>query len=61
MLWLSFIIIIFLSSIRSIETCYGRYKTSFIYCNVLVGSVSRWNFITLEVQYTIVNHNLQRF
>jgi hypothetical protein len=31
------------------------------YCNVLAGSISQWNFITLKIQYTIVNHNPQRF
>jgi hypothetical protein len=32
-----------------------------MYYNVLVGSVSQWNFITPKVQYTIVNYNPQCF
>jgi hypothetical protein len=31
------------------------------YCNVLVGSISQWNFITLKLQYTIVSYSPQRF
>jgi hypothetical protein len=35
-------------------------KKIYIYiyiCNVLVGSISRWNFITLKIQYTTINYN----
>jgi hypothetical protein len=32
-----------------------------IYCNVLVGPISQWNFITLKVQYTTVNYGQQLF
>jgi hypothetical protein len=32
-----------------------------MYCNVLVGSISRWNFIALKVQYTTVNYSQQLF
>jgi hypothetical protein len=31
------------------------------YCNVFVGSISQWNFITLKVQYTTVNYSQQLF
>jgi hypothetical protein len=29
------------------------------YCNVFVGSISRWNFITLTAQYTTLDYNQQ--
>jgi hypothetical protein len=31
-------------------------KAEQIYCNVLVGSISQWNFIALKVQYTTVDY-----
>jgi hypothetical protein len=31
------------------------------YCNEFAGSISRWKFITLKIQYRVVNHNPQRF
>jgi hypothetical protein len=31
------------------------------YCNVLIGSISRWNFIALKVQYTTVKHSQRLF
>jgi hypothetical protein len=36
-------------------------ETAFKYCNVLVGSISQWNFIALKVQYTTVNYSQQLF
>jgi hypothetical protein len=30
-------------------------------CNVLVGSISQWNFIALKFQYTTVNYSQQLF
>jgi hypothetical protein len=32
-----------------------------LYCNVLVGSISQWNFIALKIQYTTVNYSQQLF
>jgi hypothetical protein len=31
------------------------------YCNVLVGSISQWNFIALKVQYTTVDYSQQLY
>jgi hypothetical protein len=31
------------------------------YCNVLIGSISQWNFIALKVQYTTVTYSRQLF
>jgi hypothetical protein len=31
------------------------------YCNEFAGSISQWKFITLRIQYTIVNYSRQRF
>jgi hypothetical protein len=31
-------------------------QLNFTYCNVLVGSISRWNFIALKVQYTTLDY-----
>jgi hypothetical protein len=28
-----------------------------LYCNEFAGSISRWKFITLKIQYTTVNYN----
>jgi hypothetical protein len=33
------------------------WRNGFEYCNVLVGSISQWNFITLKIQYTTINYN----
>jgi hypothetical protein len=37
------------------EYCYSHIQ----YCNVLVGSISQWNFITLKVQYTTPDYSQQ--
>jgi hypothetical protein len=29
----------------------------YLYCNEFAGSISRWNFITLKIQYTTINYN----
>jgi hypothetical protein len=31
------------------------------YCNVLVGSISQWNFIALRIQYTTVDYSQQLY
>jgi hypothetical protein len=54
-----------LSQMNPIYTlAYGGFLRKFLrkpYCNVFVGYISRWNFITLKIQYTIVNYSPQRF
>jgi hypothetical protein len=51
----TFIIILY------ITTAILKRNLLFLYCNVLGVIYSRWNFITLKIQYAIVNHSPQRF
>jgi hypothetical protein len=32
-----------------------------LYCNIFVGSISQWNFITLKIQYTTLDYSQQLY
>jgi hypothetical protein len=38
-----------------------EFRLEIRYCNVLVGSISQWNFIALKVQYTNVDYSQQLY
>jgi hypothetical protein len=54
-------IFVFIIIKEIVHTQTHTHTHTYIYCNKFAGSISRWKFITLRIQYTIVNYNQQRF